>query len=285
MLWVFSANILYAFFCLLKTQGPFHYSSVSAAQQLQASLGVLMVENTFDRVRTNLPQYTFYTSLVEQILHNAKKYGAPYKKVLKTLRIQLEHEIDFASKVRSINIQGYFQCALFSLVVFSFFYFAKKTMNHSFLKHEFLIILMLQSLGVLCFYFLGKFFYRTQFFFYPRFYLLFFHYSSLLPIGVPLNYIADSFPEREFLLSPGENSWRDLKERFDLLLLQAQREGSGIHHEIILLCEQLRFRQKREYQRFHKRHEAVKTAVLLTFFMGSYFMALFFLINAVVTSV
>ncbi len=225
-----------------------------------------------------LPNYKFYTSLIEIILNFSRTYGGRYKDIFLILREALRFDSQFEKRLKDIILGTYFQIIVISILTWGFIFLVwyLTRIRLSFGQHLFLIVW--QFIGVsLIPYFSSSL--RKKYFsdIGQLWHVLFSLYSlQFLPI-----------PRTEVFKLSGVQNLKKIKqksvghivEKIHVICEEATKKGQNYEEDLKLAMDELRFTEKWHCELFEKRMVILKLVILSLFFLPSYLMFIFFILG------
>jgi hypothetical protein len=229
-----------------------------------------------------MPQYKFYTEVVEHLLNLARRMGGNYQEGLLYLREGLQADRQFEKKIKEIVLGCWFQLGMMMLLTWSFITGALTMVEIKISPWYLGGIFFWQSLGLislpllLCYY-------RNKFFgeigkLWKMLYVL----SALNRVPLARSEIFSLAGIQE-LKTLKQSSLGLLVEKLKEICHHALREGGNYQAEVKYLMEELRFQEKWHFELFEKRLTVIKLGLLSLFFLPAYLVFLFLLLGDLLT--
>lgn len=220
-----------------------------------------------------IPSYKFYSNISLLMIDLSKKYGARLKENLKMLKEMVLIEIKFDNKIKEEKKSAIFQFIVVVIITWGFIFISQQMIEFKVSYFSYLLIILLQFIGLFLFYFFSKILYKKMFFEFEAVYNELISVYSMIEVGLPLNHCIKNSKISEGTLSCSksfEKHYDYLNECFDRL----KNFGIGPLDDIKCIIGQIRFIQEERLIDFHKKLGLMKFMHLALFFLPAYFIYL-----------
>lgn len=229
-----------------------------------------------------LPQYKFYSGVVEHLLGLARKLGGQYTESLMYLRQGLMNDRQFEKKLKEIIRGIWLQMGMMMALTWIFISTALSMVDVKVPLSHLTLIFSWQCLGLsLLPFFLGR--YRLTYFgdigtLWKILYIL----NSLARVPVARSEVmamagvGDLTKIRQASLLPLVEKLKDTCQR-------ALKLGQSYEEDVKSQMEELRFQEKWHFELFEKRTGVLKLGLLSVFFLPSYLAFVFLLLGDLLT--
>lgn len=225
-----------------------------------------------------LPQYKFYTDVVEVLLKLARKMGGNYQDSLLYLREGLQNDRQFEKKIRESLLGIWLQMALMMGLTWTFIFSALNLVDVSVSPRNLILIFLWQLTGLGILPFILNHLRRKYFGDIGRIWKMLYVLKSL--VKVPL-------PRMEVMTYAGVQELNMIKQKSLLNIVQKLKEacqktlklGTSYEEEVKYLMEELRFQEKWHFELYEKRLTVIKLSLLSIFFLPSYLAFIFLLLG------
>ncbi len=225
-----------------------------------------------------LPDYKFYTEVVEVLLQLARKMGGSYQEAILFLREGLQVDRQFEKKIREATLGMWLQMALMMVLTWTFIFAALSLVEVKVSSIKLMMIFSWQAAGLSALPFLMKYFRQKYFGDIGKIWKMLFVLRSL--VKVPLS-------RTEVLTIAGVQELNSIKQKSLLTLVTKLKEscqktlkvGTSYEEDVKYLMEELRFQEKWHFELFEKRLTVIKLALLSLFFLPSYLAFIFLLLG------
>lgn len=225
-----------------------------------------------------LPEYKFYTEVVEVLLKLARKMGGNYQDSLLFLREGLQNDRQFEKKIRESLLGIWLQMALMMGLTWSFIIGALNLVEVSVSTSNLILIFTWQILGLGALPFLLRYLRRKYFGDIGKIWKMLYVLKSL--VKVPL-------PRMEVMTYAGVQELNNIRQKSLLNIVQKLKEscqktlklGTSYEDDVKYLMEELRFQEKWHFELYEKRLTVIKLSLLSIFFLPSYLAFIFMLLG------
>ncbi len=226
----------------------------------------------------DLPQYKFYTEVVEILLGLARHYGGQYQDALMYLREGLQADRQFEKKLHEMNLGTWMQMGLMVLLTWGFIASAVFVVEISVPWWKFLLIGFWQALGLSLLPLLLRY-YREQFFggigkLWKILYIL----RSLQQAPLPRSEIFMKAGVKD-LDQVKQKTLESLVEKLKETCQRTLKQGVSYEQDVFSLMAELRFQEKWHFELFEKRLTVIKLGLMAIFFLPSYLAFIFLLLS------
>jgi hypothetical protein len=225
-----------------------------------------------------LPQYKFYTEILEIILGLARKVGGSYQDSLLFLRQGLQSDRQFEKKLRENILGAWVQMILMVVLTWLFIFCALTITNLSIDSFKLLGIAIWQAAGLMLLPYAVGFFRRRLFGDIGKLWKMLYVLQCL--VKVPL-------PRSDVLTAAGVTALKEIRQKnlahlVEKLKQTCQRtlqQGLSYEEDVQAMMEELRFQEKWHFELFEKRMTMVKLGLMAIFFLPSYLVFMFLLLG------
>lgn len=225
-----------------------------------------------------LPEYKFYTEVVEVLLKLARKMGGNYQDSLLFLREGLQNDRQFEKKIRESLLGIWLQMALMMGLTWSFIIGALSLVEVSVSTSNLVLIFTWQLLGLGTLPFLLRYLRRKYFEDIGKIWKMLYVLKAL--VKVPL-------PRMEVMTYAGVQELNNIRQKSLLNIVQKLKEscqktlklGTSYEDDVKYLMEELRFQEKWHFELYEKRLTVIKLSLLSIFFLPSYLAFIFMLLG------
>jgi transposase len=225
-----------------------------------------------------LPEYKFYSGVINILLELSRKMGGTYQESLIFLRESLQGDMQFEKKMVETLRGVYLQMGMMMILTWSFIFAALKLVDLEIELKKLLMIFLWQISGVGILPFLLKFFRKKYFSDIGQLWKILLILKSLSK--VPLS-------RTEVLTYAGVQELKSIKQPSLEMIVSKLKEvchktlkfGTSYDEDLRYLMEELRFVEKWHYELFEKRLMVIKLVLLSVFFLPSYLVFIFFLLE------
>jgi hypothetical protein len=251
------------------------FPSPARAQDLAQRCLELMSGEHQSGSKLNLPQYRFYTELMEQLMMNHLKHGAPIKKYLGKLRASLLRSALFDKELLGTIWSSFMQMGFSAAMVWGFYLLAQDWFQLSIELSMIVGLALFQIVGVSVFVYLVIFLHQRTFkdpmSLLKTAYLL----HSLTQCSLPLSFILQSNQHREVV----NKKYTQYLEELERIINTRLKKGMGCSELIQDYMDNLWLELSMGKERYHSQLNMLKFSILCTVFLPSYFMTVSMLFN------
>lgn len=231
-----------------------------------------------------LPQYKFYSSVIEILLELARKKGGKFNEGLLFLRTGLQNDIQFEKRVKEILKGVWLQMSLMFVMTWIFILSCIEMTKIDFSTSSLIGILMWQMLALMVLFLVLKWLRRYYFHDIGKMWKIMHILKSLghAPLARSEIYQLAGLSDLNTLT---QKNLLPLSEKLQETCTQALKIGGNYFDEINSLMEELRFQEKWHFELFEKRLSALKLSLLSLFFLPSYLFFIFLLMEKLVKEI
>jgi hypothetical protein len=225
-----------------------------------------------------LPQYKFYSEVVEVLLSIARKFGGSYQEPILFLREGLQSDRQFEKKLKEMILGTWLQMGLMMALTWAFIFGALTLVDVKVPLMKLGMILFWQSAGLLALPLILKH-QRLKFFgdigkLWKILYIL----KSLSRVPLSRSEVF-TFAGVQHLQLIAQKNLLSLTEKLQDLCREALKQGGHYDEGVKSLMEELRFQEKWHFELFEKRLTVIKLALISIFFLPSYLAFIFLLLG------
>lgn len=169
-----------------------------------------------------IPQYKFYSNLVEDLLYYQNQFGAKITKSLMEIRKSLRKDLKNVKLINGIIFGTLYQYCALSLFIWGFIFSAQSILNVGMSREEVLIIVIVQILGLVLFYLGYSSLYRRSFSLIECYLRSIYRFRLLLEVSRP---ISEAIKISEITTLNNSKGLADLNGRLVLLAEGIKRVG------------------------------------------------------------
>ncbi len=229
-------------------------------------------------ISTKLPEYKFYSGVINILLELSRKMGGTYQESLIFLRESLQGDKQFEKKMKETVRGVYLQMGMMVILTWGFIFAALKIVDLEIEIKKLLMIFFWQTSGIGALPFLLQYFRKRYFSDIGQLWKILLSLKSLSK--VPLS-------RTEVLTYAGVQELKSIKQTSLEIIVSKLKEtchktlkyGTSYDEDLRYLMEELRFVEKWHYELFEKRLMVIKLVLLSVFFLPSYLVFIFFLLE------
>ncbi len=225
-----------------------------------------------------LPTYKFYTEVVEILLYNARKMGGSYLDSFLFLREGLQADLQFEKKVKEVILGMFLHMSMMMILTWSFIFSALTMVEVKTSHSQLWGILFWQLMGLGLIPILVKFFRERYFSDIGILWRVLLILKSLLKVPLPQSEVL-SFAGVNGLDQIRQKSLFHIVQKLQSSCQKTLRLGLSYENDVKGLMEELRFQEKWHFDLFEKRLSGIKLFLLSVFFLPSYLIFVFMLLN------
>jgi len=225
-----------------------------------------------------LPNYKFYTGVVEVLLSLARKMGGNYQDSLLFLREGLQTDRQFEKKIKEAVLGMWLQMGLMMLLTWIFIFAALSLVDVKVSTLHLVIIFLWQAVGLSVLPFLLSHFRKKYFGDIGKIWKMLFILKSLAKVPVSRTEVL-AFAGVQELNNITQKSLSAIVVRLKETCQKSLKLGSNYEDDVKYLMEELRFQEKWHFELFEKRLTVIKLTLLSVFFLPSYLAFIFLLLG------
>ncbi|MBP9681885.1 MAG: hypothetical protein KBD76_10805 [Bacteriovorax sp.] len=221
----------------------------------------------------DLPQFKFYTELLEQLFESHRRLGIGLKKSLTEIRLALMRDVQFEKRIASEVWGAFLQFVVIALTTWGFVILSSSLVHIPPHKGHLFFMGFLQVIGAVVFYQTVVLFKDKSF---KKFNLAIqeiYLFSTLLDIGVPLNDILTQSHLMQGSLLQNKHFFA-LGTRIKKLLERLKETGLSPQEELQEIIGSLWHLHEEHFMKFTKKVQILKFSALAFFFLPAYFLYL-----------
>ena len=232
-----------------------------------------------DQPKGQLPQYKFFSPLINLLLEMSRRFGGQYKEALLSVKESLNQDLQFEKKLKEFIWGSYFQkVAIFSMS-WGFIFFAQHLTAVSLSAQVYLGILGWQLIGLVLLPIMLKVLKKHYFSGLGQLWLSVYVLKALASVSLSRSEIfkiAKIYELGDIKHKNLENIVMKLQGSCELSL----KQGGSYLKDVEELIGECRFIEKWHIELFEKRLNALKLLILSLFFLPSYLAFIYFLMNS-----
>ena len=225
-----------------------------------------------------LPNYKFYTGVVEVLLKLARRMGGNYQESLLFLREGLQSDRQFEKKIKEATLGIWLQMGLMMALTWTFIFGALNLVEVSVSVVNLFLIFFWQALGLSTLPFILKYFRKKYFGDIGKIWKMLFILRSLAKVPLPRSEIL-TFAGIQELNQIKQKSLGQIVQKLKEACQKTLKIGTNYEEEVKYLMEELRFQEKWHFELFEKRLIVIKLVLLSVFFLPSYLAFIFLLLG------
>ena len=230
------------------------------------------------KAEMRLPQYKFYSDVIETLLRLARKMGGNYQDSLLFLREGLQADRQFEKKLKDMILGCWMQMGLMMILTWLFILGSLSMVDIKVSFSKLILIFLWQSTGLAFLPFLLKHFRKKLFADIGEIWRMLYVLNSLAKI--PLS-------RTEVMTMAGVQKLKSIKQKNVLHIVDNLKEicqralqvGGSYEEEVRSLMAELRFQEKWHFELFEKRLMVIKLGLMSLFFLPSYLAFIFLLLG------
>ena len=221
-----------------------------------------------------LPQYKFYTNLLELLFENYRRLGIGIKKILPEIRSGMVKDLQFEKKIFDEIVSGLWQFMIIAVTTWSFVFLSSTLADIPRSWGTTLWMGVLQISGVIAFFYLVSIFKSKIFYKFSKSIEELYLFTSLLDVGLPLNEILS----RSGILNGNLTSYKSFETisfRLNQLVSRLKETGLSPKEESQEIIREIWHLQEESFHKFTKIVQVLKFSILVFFFLPAYFLYLY----------
>jgi len=225
-----------------------------------------------------LPQYKFYSEIIEILLGLARRMGGNYQDSLLFLRAGLQIDRQSEKKLRELNLGCWLQMLMIIFLTWAFILGALSLVEVKVAPFKLILLALWQAIGLtllpcLLRYFRGKYFGDIG-----KLWKMLFILNSLVKVPLSRSEVF-TMAQVQDLKHIKQKSLFHIVDKLKDICHKTLKQGGSYEEEVKYLMEELRFQEKWHFDLFEKRLTVIKLALLAVFFLPSYMAFIFFLLG------
>ena len=225
-----------------------------------------------------LPQYKFYTEVIEILLNLARKMGGNYQEALLFLREGLQIDRQFEKKIKEAVWGTWIQMGMMMSLTWLFIIGALLLVDIKPSTLHLSFIFIWQIIGLGCLPFILKILRAKYFGDIGKIWKMLFILRALSRVPLSRTEVFTYAGVQE-LTNIRQKTLLHIVEKLKETCQKALKVGGSYEEEVKYLMEELRFQEKWHFELFEKRLVVIKLALLSVFFLPSYLAFIFLLLG------
>jgi hypothetical protein len=245
-------------------------------EELLLSLSVCEAKAAFgSKMLTNvLPQFKFYTDLIDQLFMVHRQEGVGIKKNISEIRQALIRDVQFEKKILDEILSGFMQFLVIAATTWSFVFLSKNLVSIPLDFMTVVLMLALEGLGAFVFFQVVRHFKVRIFHSFSKAIEELYLFSSLMDAGVPLNDVIQKSGIMFGQLSLHKN-FKNLDERLKKVIARMKETGLSPKEETQEIIREIWHMQEVFFLKFTKMVVILKFSILAFFYLPAYFLYLY----------
>ncbi|MFW5887711.1 MAG: hypothetical protein ACOCUH_02825 [Bacteriovoracia bacterium] len=217
-----------------------------------------------------LPQYKFYTSLVENLYRFKAQFGVPVKATLMRIKRGIQQDDKMENQLQAEKNSSYLQMSGIIVMTWFFVYYAMSIFSLPISRGILYGIGLWQLIGLFLFMFIMNKLRKSYFAPYSLYFGKIYAWQSLMDVGLPLGEINSKL-ELNHLLEDNSKRFEFIRRRMSEQISNVHKYGNYNAEETEDIVDQLWSMQEETFKRFQRVQSATKLIVIAIFFVSSYF--------------
>lgn len=227
----------------------------------------------------HLPQYKFFSSLVNLLLESSRRFGGHYKEAFLSVKESLNQDLQFEKKLKEFIWGSYFQKFCIFSMSWGFIFFAQTLTEVKLEIKVYLGILCWQILGLIILPLLIKLLRSHYFSGIGQLWLSLYVLKALATVSLARSEIFKLAKIGE-LDSIKHKNLESIVQKLQGCCELSLKQGGSYLNDVEELIVECKFIEKWHCELFEKRLNAVKLLILALFFLPSYLAFMYFLLNS-----
>lgn len=227
----------------------------------------------------HLPQYKFFSSLVNLLLEMSRRFGGQYKEAFLSVKESLNQDLQFEKKLKEFILGSYFQKFCIFSMSWGFIFFAQNLTEVSLDNRVYLSIFSWQLVGLILFplvcYQLKKHYFSEI----GQLWLSLYVLKALLTVSLSRREVFKMARIYE-LHNIKHKNLVSIVEKLQTSCELSLKQGGSYLKDVEELIQECKFIEKWHIELFEKRLGALKLLILSIFFLPSYLAFVYFLLNS-----
>jgi hypothetical protein len=242
----------------------------------QAKLIEFLIMRGEEQMKLEVPNYKFFTKLVELLISFRTKYGVEVSAAFSEIRKSIRKEVKESKRIKDAVIAGLYQYILIAIFTWLFIYMAQAMIGISPDFSDSIILLIVQLVGVFVYFILFIALQKKLFSPFEKYFTALYSFRSLNRISRPLGDILYASKISDL---PNNKHLRHLKERVNYLLKQLSTIGSIPRDELDNVLHELWDCFDLQVEKFQSLLIGIKLFVTLGFVVPSFLYSLYLIMN------
>lgn len=241
------------------------FSKTHKIREIMKMISYYEMQNIQLQIQRPIPQYSFYTNLLEFLIQAKFKLGAEITEILQELKEKLLVELKNQTKLESIHRSSFIQFFIISVFSFIVILMTIHILDIKIEVRPLFLSLLWQGVGIFVYYTLVRSMDKKILNQSLQFKASFYSFLSLRPL--PLS-IQDKL---EMCSLKNLYTHKDLlTEKFLEVIHQYVKVGQCNEHELKIISRELNMIQEEKLDQLNKKVQALRFFVLCVFFFTSY---------------
>lgn len=232
-----------------------------------------------EQEKPHLPQYKFFTPLVNLLLEMSRRYGGQYKEALQSIKESLNQDLQFEKKVKEFIWGSYFQKFCIFAISWGFIFLAQELCEIKLGLFIYLSIFIWQLVGLIL---LPLFISRLKKYYFAgigQLWLSLYVLKAMSSVSLSRSEVFKLAKIYE-LQSIKHKNLEGVVGKLQASCELSLKQGGSYAKDIEELIQECRFLEKWHIELFEKRINAVKLLILSLFFLPSYLAFIYFLLQS-----
>ena len=225
-----------------------------------------------------LPQYKFYSEVIEILLKLARRMGGSYQEALLFLRDGLQIDRQFEKKIKEAILGVWLQMGLMMSLTWTFIIGALNLVEIKVSGFHLFLILTWQLFGLSGLPLLLVHLRKKYFGDIGKVWKMLFVLRALVKVPLPRSDVF-TFAGIQELDAIKQKSLEQIVQKLKDSCQKTLKVGSSYEEDVKYLMEELRFQEKWHFELFEKRLTVIKLVLLSVFFLPSYLAFIFLLLG------
>lgn len=218
----------------------------------------------------NMPHYKYFTKLILDLYQARRVYGAEIQKHMLNIKSAILSDLQFEKKVKSLSFNSYSQFFAMSLLTWGFIFLTSKIMSYSADPLILFLIIFMQLIGSLLFFFIFKKVKKTMMDEIGKIEAPIYTMKALIRVGIPVSLVCERC-EMDQLSNLKNKSIRELVERLFYSIDRLKNEGTPIESTLSEILDEVYFIRDQKFNKFINIISFFKFIILALFYLTSYF--------------
>lgn len=229
-----------------------------------------------------LPQYKFYTEVVDLLLSLARKVGGTYQDSLLFLRQGLQSDRQFEKKLKEALWGTWLQMGLMVALTWIFILSSLSLVDIKVSSFKLILIGLWQMIGLLILPWLLRVLRMRYFGDIGILWRILYVLRSLSKVPLSRTEIM-TIANVGLIKTIKQKTLSPLVDKLKQTCQKALQQGGSYEEEVVSLMEELRFQEKWHFELFEKRLMVIKLGLMSIFFLPSYLTFIFCLLGDLLT--
>ncbi len=221
----------------------------------------------------SLPQFKFYTALIQNLLEANRVSGISLMKILPELKVEIQKDIQFERKILKEIHGGYFQFLIIIFTTWGFVFLSQKLVATVVDLKIYFLMITLQILGFSIFYFLMRLIKNKKFKPFSNAFRELYLFMTLTELRKPINTILTESNIQNGALFQAK-CFSLLRVRLSSSVERWKNSGHSPKSEAEELIKELWYLQDEHFNDFLKKIQITKFILMALLFLPAYFIYL-----------